>query len=227
MPKITSILFFILSFSVYAQTDSVSNNLNQTDGSNEMCFTYEYLNQTVEASTNTENLSFHDAIHWVGFEQSLSVEKSKGFTSRFFLKGLWTNTTFKTKQDFKLKGFRTGADFGYKFLFWNWLVLEPMLNLQYVNLRIKDKLNKSKLKNNGMLIGPEINLRTIIKKAFTVGIAVSYMWDVTKADWKESRKFNSTLSANPTNMDGIYLSIKLGLSGYGIVASSSAPPSRP
>ena len=153
------LIFIILPTFLRAQVDSLTTDSTRSYSfGNEITLTYEHFNNRVSATTDELIFNFHDAIHWIGFEQNMSDRWSEGLNQRIFFKGLWSNTTFKTSQGYKLKGFRTGYNTGYKFLFWNWLVLEPMICFEYVNLRIKDKLTKSKLKNNGIKLATNSGL---------------------------------------------------------------------
>ena len=212
--NLKTLFLILLAHFVSGQTnnaDSTGSNIQRDSAGIGIAFTYETFNNQVNASYENSSLDLHNSFHWIGFEQIYSEKFASGISASFYFKGLWTNTTFKTKQDIKLKGFRMGYNYGYRFLFWKRLMLEPTLSIQYCNVRIKDKINSSKLKHNGILLGPELGFQILVLKHTFIGFSAGYLWDLTSPNWKESRSFSSTISAEPLLLDGLYLSIKLGI----------------
>ena len=172
---------------------------------------YTYFPKDIISFAEGNELFFGENLYYVGLEQTQIENWHNGLTYTCFANWLCSNSTFKFDRDYKLKGIQLGMDMGGKKLLWNWFALEAMLEMQYSNFRINDRLTNSKLKNNNFLIGPEIGFRIVSKSPISLSFTTKYLWNVANPNWKPKKNFNSSLQADPLRLNGLYFSIKLGL----------------
>jgi len=180
---------------------------------------YQYANLKPETFVNGASLNTMNNLNYIGYEQSYSLKWAKGPSFGFNVYGLIGNSEVIQYNKYALRGFRSGIRVGNKFNFFNRVILEPNATAEYGNLRIKDKTADSRLKNNSMNLGINLDLRILPYTNPNYGTSASivfcagYLWKVPNNGWIASKNFNSQISAQPFNWSGWYFSVKIGVLG--------------